>query len=341
MPGFLNGILSVALNSSGAEFDYSNASQTAVSYFHRAGAAQLIERFQKEFPNAKAQEEELSTKLFSAYGVYGQDDTLLAQLPGYLARHPQAKGYVELALMLGDVYARKHRQADEFALYDALLKELAAGAQHVHSGMRPSSSKRPSDEWAGGRCAVERLCARAGPLSFAVDARKRLRDAVALLRREIDQNPGDAGLYERLAAFVEQNRFDQDLEQTYQAAIKKFPGTTWSEKLARFYLKKERKSDYERLTKQLTDVFTGEELESYLESVRPDARLNAQLYAQVNLYAHRRFPHNLTFVRNLVLVYGGRELRNEAAAVQLLRENWYFAADFETATWRIYRSPAT
>jgi tetratricopeptide (TPR) repeat protein len=317
MPGFLNGILSLALNSSGAEFDYSNASQTAVAYFHRAGAARLIERFRQEFPNATSQEEELSTKLFSTYGVYGQDDTLLAQLPGYLARHPHAPEYVDLALMLGDVYARKHRRPDEFALYDALLKDLAARAQHV-----------PLGNAAPGRSAdYARVLDRY--LSRLTEERK-LRDAVALLRREIDQNPNDAGLYERLAAFVEQNRFDADLEQTYQAAMKKFPGTAWSEKLARFYLRTKRNSDYEQLTKQLTGVFSGEEIESYLEAVHPDQTLNAQLYAQVNLYAHGRFPHNLTFVRNLVRVYGGKEMPNEAAALALLRANWYFAPDLET-----------
>ena len=318
MPGFLNGILSLALNSSGAEFDYSNASQTAVSYFHRAGAARLIERFRQEFPNASEQEEDLSTKLFSTYGVYGQDDTLLAQLPGYLARHPHARGYVELSLMLGDVYARKHREADEFALYDALLRDLAARAQHV-----PLGNAKPGRSGDYSRV-LDRYLSR-------LTEEHKLRDAVALLRREIDRNPDDPGLYERLAAFVEQNRFDADLERTYQVAMKKFPGTTWAEKLARFYLKAERTSDYEQLTKQLTDVFTGEDLESYLRAVRPDQRLNAQLYAQVNLYAHRRFPHNLTFVRNLVLVYGGKELPNEQAAVELLRENWYYAPDLETA----------
>jgi tetratricopeptide (TPR) repeat protein len=325
-PGFLNGILSVALNSSGAEFDYSNASQTARSYFHRAGAARLIERFRQEFPNATEQEEDLSTRLFSAYGVYGQDDVLLAALPGYLARHPKAKGYVELALMLGDVYARKKRQQDEFALYDGLLKDLAARAEHVPLGDAGAVT--------GGQSAA----ARSGEYARVLDRyisrltqESKLRDAVALLRREIDQNPNDAGLYERLAAFVEQNRFDSDLEQTYQAAIKKFPGTTWSEKLARFYLKQERSSDYERLTKQLVDVFTGEEIEAYLEAVHPDQALNAQLYVQVNLYAHRRFPHNLTFVRNLVYAYESRAIHNEPAAVALLRENWYFSSDLETA----------
>jgi tetratricopeptide (TPR) repeat protein len=318
MPGFLNGILSVALNSNGAEFDYSNASQTAVSYFHRAGAARLIERFRQEFPNATEQEEELSTKLFSTYSVYGQDNTLLAQLPGYLTRHPHAPGYVDLALMLGDVYARKHRQADEFALYGALLKDLAARAQNV-----PLGSETPGRSADYGRV-LDRYLSR-------LTEEGKLRDAVALLRREIDQNPNDAGLYERLAAFVEQNHFDADLEQTYQAAMKKFPGTTWPEKLARFYLRASRNSDYEQLTKQLTGVFTGDEIESYLEAVHPDQRLNAQLYEQVNLYAHRRFPHNLTFVRNLVRLYGSKELPNEAAALAMLRESWYFAPDLETA----------
>jgi tetratricopeptide (TPR) repeat protein len=322
-PGFLNGILSLALNSTGPDFEYSTASGTAVAYFHRAAAAQLIDRFRQEFPAAVGEEEQLSTKLFSVYGLYGQDDALLVQLPPYLDRHKQAASYVELALILGDTYARRHRNTEEFALYDRLLQELATKSGHMPLGATQVQTETRSARSADYSRVLDRY------LSRLTEA-KLLQDAVALFRREINNNPNDPGLYERLATFIEQNRFDSDLEQTYRNAMQKFPGTSWPERLARLYLRQKRNADYEKLTQQLVNTFTGEELEAYLQSVPPNQTLNPQLYRQVNLYAHQRFPHNLAFVRNLVHAYQSKPLLDTAAAEKLLRENWFYASDLET-----------
>jgi hypothetical protein len=51
--------------------------------------------------------------------------------------------------------------------------------------------------------------------------------------------------------------------------------------------------------------------------------LNGQLFLQLNLYAHARFPHHLTFVRNLLLAYTARETFNPAARDMLLRQHWF------------------
>ena len=51
-PGFLNGVLSLLLNSQSPAFQYSQAEGTSAAYFHRARAAELIALFDGRFPQS-------------------------------------------------------------------------------------------------------------------------------------------------------------------------------------------------------------------------------------------------------------------------------------------------
>ena len=62
-------------------------------------------------------------------------------------------------------------------------------------------------------------------------------DALRVYRTEIDRNPNDPGLYERLAAFLEQNGMSREVEEIYTKAIAKFADRSWYHKLARWYLR--------------------------------------------------------------------------------------------------------
>ena len=86
---------------------------------------------------------------------------------------------------------------------------------------------------------------------------KRLRDALALYRREIDRNPNDPGLYERLAAFLEENKLGDDIEQVYRRAMAQFSDRGWTQKLARWYLRHKRTAQFEQLTQEVVKIFSG------------------------------------------------------------------------------------
>ncbi len=305
-PGFLNGILTVALNTTYPEEQYQSAAQTASSYFHRAAASRLLDRLRQEFP-AATQATELEAKLFAAYALYGQDDALLRDVPPWLSGHRDAPEYVDTALLLSDAYVRKVNTAEELALYDRLLSESAEKSGHYPLGKGGAASRSPDY----GRV-LDRYISRLVQLNRSVDA-------LALFRREIDRNPGEAGLYERLALFVEQNHLDKDLEQTYRLAYSRFKDTSWASKLARFYLHGKQYAAYQALTRQITDTFGGTELAAFLTEVTPNS---ATLFRQVNLYAHRRFPHNTVFVSNLLHAYRTKPTLDVAAYDTLLRENW-------------------
>jgi cellulose synthase operon protein C len=64
---------------------------------------------------------------------------------------------------------------------------------------------------------------------------KQIPPALAVLSREIERNPDDPGLYERLAVFLDQNRLGSQQEEVYRRALARFSDKSWYDKLARFY----------------------------------------------------------------------------------------------------------
>ena len=155
-------------------------------------------------------------------------------------------------------------------------------------------------------------------------SRRQLTDALAVYRREIDRNPTDPGLYAATAQFLEQNNLTADVEQIYRLAIQQFPDRSWHHRLARWYLRRNQSAAFETLTRDVTRTFEGTDLARYFQAVvgRGPA-VNAQLFLQLNLYAHERFPHHLIFVRNLLSAYATFETFDPAAREALLRQHWF------------------
>jgi tetratricopeptide (TPR) repeat protein len=147
---------------------------------------------------------------------------------------------------------------------------------------------------------------------------------IELFRREMDHNSNDPGLYERLAAFLEQNHMDERIEAVYKKAIQQFPDRSWYQKLARWYLTRKRHQQFEELTQQVIQIFSGTDLQEYFQSVMWNGTVVPQMYVQLNLYAHQRFPNNLTFVRNLLGAYQTKPIENHQAWEALIRQYWFY-----------------
>ena len=377
-PGFLNGIVSLLLNSQSPAFQYSQAEGTAVAYFHRARAAELIALFDKRFPKS-GERSALHAGLLDAYADYGVDDAILREGRQFLVSFPRASERVHVAMLMADCLARKNRVKDELALYDQLLIELAARADHVPLGegarvstsptqQAPPASQAEGEEGVpeggpeavnetpdagGGATGVEQPQGSSIRRRFAearirsaerpagqprspeysqvleryisrLVALQRPLDVLGLFRREMDRNPNDPGLYERLAAFLEQNNMDEQIEAVYKKAMQQFPDRSWYQKLARWYLRRKSHQQFEELTRQVIQTFSGMELEDYFRSVVWDGPVIPQMYVQLNLYARQRFPNNLTFVRNLLNAFKTRPTSNYQAWEALIRQYWFY-----------------
>lgn len=337
-PGFLNGILSLIFNSVSPAERYATQEQSSVAYFHRAQAAELLALFEACYPQS-AERPALRTRLIEAYALYGDADALIAAAQKFLADFPSAPQRTRVALLMAEGYARKDQTREEFAAYDALLEELAARADRVPLGAGASSQPQyardeegdSEGEDSGARWRQpEAPGVRSPEYARVLDryiarltSKRQPLQVLALYRREIVRNPSDPGLYERLASFLEQNNMGRDLEETYRRAMKQFQDRSWYHKLARWYLRRKRDAAFEQLTQEVTAAFSGSDLEQYFRETGGGGG-SPQLYLRVNLYAHQRFPHNLSFVRNLLGAYTSLPTRDHAAWERLIREYWFY-----------------
>ena len=359
-PGFLNGILSLVMNSTSPSYAYSQEEQRAVPYFHRAEAAQLIHLFDGRFPNSPLRAG-LRARLIQTYAAYGESGAVIRDAREFLRAFPKDPEREQVGLLLADAYARENRTQDEFALYDEELAELGRRAENVPLGMKPSEAtpsrytgsrdvesqstlseaEAESDQSAQGDTPAAGSNAFSTQVAVVVHAPKsaqawysdylerylsrlaslhQLPQALSVLRKEVDRNPNDPGLYERLAQFLEQNRLGQQQEEVYARAIQQFPDRSWYHKLARFYLRQKRDVDFSLLSEQVVKIFSGTELEGYFS----DVVSGAQYYTRLNEFAHARFPHDLLFVRNLMSAYYSKQPDKWES---LLREHWWEAED--------------
>jgi hypothetical protein len=211
-PGYLNGILSLFFNSAEPAGEFASEDQLAATYFHRAKAAELVADIDRRFPTAP-ERAELHVRLIEAYAAYGENEAEIREGTAFLAQFPADARRVEVALSVGDVYSRTNQAEKEFALYQRLLKELAAKADGVPLGASGAMYSKLVD---GGTTENARSAEYARVLDRYLSrlvAAGKLPDALQVLRGELDRNPQDPGLYEKLAGFLEQNQLNAHREQ--------------------------------------------------------------------------------------------------------------------------------
>ncbi len=362
-PGYLNGILSLILNTTQPASQYSEEEQRAVPYFHRSRAAELLALLDTKFPSS-ARRPELHFQLLEFYAGAGESDAVIQGGREFLASFPNASQRTAVALLMADAYSRKADTTSECAIYDSVLQELAGKALNVPLGSAEEGAESAANYATGATNAAETedegeeeeaeapqsnspqqrqpsqafQIGSAGVPARQVGARspeyarvleqylarlvemKQVPQALGVLRHEIDRNPDDPGLYERLAVFLDQNRLGRQQEEVYRRAIARFPDRSWYDKLARFYLRYKKHSEFEQLTKEAIKTFNGTDLERYFSNVNGSS---AVMYLRLNQYANQRFPHNPVFVHNLLSAYRRLETRDDAAWEALLRQHWF------------------
>jgi tetratricopeptide (TPR) repeat protein len=304
-PGFLNGILSLVLNGAGPRWAYQSQNDKSAAYFHRAAAARMVTLLDQRYPRS-THRAPLHAALVAAHATYGDDGTVIREGRAYLTAFPAGGGRVSVAMQVSDALARGNRTAEEFALYEQLLRELSARASGVPIGANaasaapaenPGAASNDGNDGNGDQAtpppagvATLRLIpgtpfrrasenpnptgARSGEYVQVLDkylsrlvALNRPLDALRVYRAEIDRNPNDPGLYQKMAAFLEQNEMAREVEDTYTRAIAKFGDRSWYHRLARWYLRAGETSALEKISRDAIAVFSGSELERYFAEI--------------------------------------------------------------------------
>jgi len=362
-PGYWNGILSLLLNTTQPASEYAQEETRALPYFHRSRAAELVSLLDERFPDSKSRaelhskllefyasagqpdavvkhgreflaafpqaSERISVALLMAdayarkndtsseFGIY---DSVLQELAAQAQNHPLAareigsdgedlnpdQSSIERFDQPADESSSSVEEQNRNRARRQAFEISSATPSHVSSGFR-------SPEYAR---VLERYLARLVEL-------KQVPQAVKVLAREIERNPDDPGLYERLAVFLDQNRLESEQEEVYRRAMAQLSDRSWYDRLARFYLRHHRQSDFEQLTRDVIKSFEGTDLEHYFQNVTG----TPALYLRLNQYASQRFPHNPVFNHNLLSAYQNPQTYDLAAWEALLRQHWFEEAD--------------
>src|SRR5262245_31667304 len=289
--------------------------------------------------------------LIRHYSTTSEADVAAGLLAEFEKRYGDAPQYAEVALKLADCYVNYGRRTEERALYQRAMDRLGQrrtkdkplmpvwepGGIDELTSHRPTTITYPpragDAETEGDEPGYSRMTRfSAVPLklrkkadedgaSYALVlsryvaslAQENLMDRIlALYSNEIKKYPEEQGLYEQMLQWLGQTNLVEEQLRVYQEAIKRFPTNVWTDRLARWYLRRERKSEFEWLSRDLIEKMNDGEIETWLaEFVNSGAsagssEFKANLYLGLYLRAHERFPHNLNFVEGLLSYYSAR-----------------------------------
>jgi hypothetical protein len=362
-PGYLNGILSLVLNTTSPASHYAEEEQRAVPYFHRSRAAELVALFDKRFPGSTSRPE-LHSRLIAAYADYGEDAAVLSAGSDFLTAFPSAPQRNQVALLMADAYARAGNTKAEFALYDAMLQELARKAEGMPlgehfdqeaprgQGQSAQGEPQPGGEGEGdeGEGAPARQNARsvpgAGNQAFAIQKSASISQGV--------RSPEYQSVLDRyIARLVSLHQVPAALAVWRQELDRNPADPGLYEKFARFLesnqLGTEEEAVFKRAIQQFPERNWYHKLARWYLSKKREQDLAAlsqrvvqifsgsdleaylgnlydmpqQLELRFNQLAHERFPHNLAFVHNLLALYHSKRFYSQVAWEGLLRQYWF------------------
>jgi tetratricopeptide (TPR) repeat protein/Flp pilus assembly protein TadD len=139
----------------------------------------------------------------------------------------------------------------------------------------------------------------------------RTAEILALYSNEIKKYPDAQGLYEQMLQWLGQTNLVEEQLRVYQEAILRFRTNDWTDRLARWYLRRDRKTAFEILARDVIEKLNDDEIESWLAKFAKSGanatspEFEANLYLGLYTRAHQRFPHNRKFVEGLLAYYLG------------------------------------
>jgi cellulose synthase operon protein C len=349
-PGMLGGILSLILSNTDPQREYEEEERTATKYFNRATAYRIFLSYKEEYPTSA----ELAQIYLDIVRLYANKDveTAAKTLAEFEARYRDAPEFPVVALKLADAYIAQKNYQKERSIYqqimDRLGKDRKSAGQLIPisksneelSGIRPTLIDYPPDSNKGielegsyssqpnasffYREEIEKVSYKMVLDRYVASLNKenRTADILALYSNEIEKYPDEEGLYEERLQWLGQTNLVQEQLEAYQKSISRFPSSTWYDRMARWFLKRERKDEFELFSRELIEKLDDKELELYLKKFVTDhSAFNRKLYLGLYTQAHKRFPHNLQFVQGLLTYYSAN---NEWNMWRKLMAEYYF-----------------
>jgi tetratricopeptide (TPR) repeat protein len=350
-PGMLGGVLSLILADSNPQGAFIAEENAAVEHFNRAAAYRLFNEYKQEYPTSP-ELAQMYLDLIRHYSTTSEANVAASLLVEFEKRYDDAPQYAEVALKLADCYINYGKYAEERALYQRVMDHLGerrgkdkpqrnlapvleAGGIDDLTSHRPMTITYPPTEdgadaeWQGTSRVMRisavplklRKKAEEDHISYALVLSRyvaslarenRTAEILALYSSEINKYPDEQGLYEQRLQWLGQTNLVEEQLRVYQEAINRFKTNVWTDRLARWYLRRERKVEFERFSRDLIEKMNDGETETWLAkfvnsgSSARASEFDANLYLSLYTRAHERFPHDLSFVEGLLNYYAAR-----------------------------------
>ena len=304
-PGVFNGILSLILNDTDPQSEFSLQETKAIGYFNRAQAGAILRLTQREYPSSKYLPA-MYHDVLKIYKKYGMDDLIIKTGEDFFRNFPNSGQLIDVGIEVVDAYARKKDNSNEWRTYDYLLDVASKrnAQQLFNAPQQPSESYEEEYDNEATTQPVQSLEYESLLKRYiaSLSREKNYMGVLRLYRDQLTQHPSEEMLYIDFAAYLAQNNLFDEESGVYKEAIKQFKTRSWYEKLARWYIRREQQGEFERISREIVDLFAGTEVAEYINSVHYPQPYRS-LEIAINEYALSRFPYNLTFVNNLLEAY--------------------------------------
>ena len=119
-PGVFNGILSLILNGTDPQSEFSLQETKAIGYFNRAQAGAILRLAQREYPSSKHLPA-MYHDVLKIYKKYGMDDLIIKTGEDFFRAFPNSGQLIDVGIEVVEAYARKKDNSNEWRTYDYLL----------------------------------------------------------------------------------------------------------------------------------------------------------------------------------------------------------------------------
>ena len=347
-PGIATGVLSLIFSDAKIKDEFAEMEKEANKLFNRAAAYRLFSAYKQEFSTSP----ELAQMYLDMVRLYtASENTEIAEqtLLEFESRYEKTADYANVALKLADAFAATKRTDKTREIYRKILdfageseKNLAAknSSPVSNDGIDiPTEKTENEDSYSSYEPIAafrDYLGEKAEPVFYretlekyvnSLAREKRTAEILALYSREISKYPNEEWLYEERLEWLRQTNLAEEELLVYREALTRFQTDAWRDKLARWFLRENRKADFAEFSVSIAERLNDETVEKHLKEFAgsgvsaPD--YDKELFLKLYLTAHERFPQNVAFVRGLLEFYKTnkreREWRDLAA-------RYYFAS---------------
>lgn len=320
-PGITTGILSLIFSDTHPNREIVEKEKVATKFFNQAAAYRVFQNYKNEFPNSP----KIGQMYLDLIDIYRKAKNFaLAEklLNEFAGSYEQSSDFPRVAMNLAEAFLLNGEVAKQRQIYQKVMDFLGKEGKFTtpkKSFETPKNTsnykdKNLTNKYSGLLGNISEQIAYSDVLSRYIESlskEKKIAEILEIYSNEITKYPEQEWLYDLRATWLEQtNLFDEQLK-IYKTALEKFPTNTWRDKLARWFIRNKRETDFAQFSSELIEKLDDAEIQNYLtqfvaERIFED-KLNFKLYQK----AHQRFPHNLTFVKQLLKFYRVHKLDND------------------------------